>query len=388
MSLNLDRTTWKRVRFGTVVDRAREQWDQIDDSVGRYVAGGHFDDDAAEVTRYGIPDDGGMGSTFTYIFEPGDVLYVSASWYLRKTAVATFRGVVADKTYVLRSLDPGILEPRFLPWVLRSDALYAFAAAESTGSMNARILWSTLSRFEFALPPLAEQRRLADLLWATEHHRRELASTAARLAQVREAMVGEHFSDSETDWTTLDQVADITSGLTLGPNRASLCPVPYLRVANVQRGSLDLAEIKEVGASETEQAMKRIQKNDVLVVEGHASNTEVGRAALWTESATPLFQNHLFRVRSRGCIEGPFIAEYINGPLGRAYIRTVARSTSGLNTINSTVLKAMPFPNASRSSQSELLTSIHAIDAALGGCELEASMLRDARTRLIQEVFG
>lgn len=171
MSLDLDKSTWKRVAFGDVVNRSREQANPFAGEVDRYVAGGHIQPGKLLVEEGGDVNDGQVGSTFTYVFHPGMVLFVSASWYLRKVGVATFDGVVADKTYVMETKDPETLDQRFLPWVLLSDDFHAYAAAKSTGSMNARLLWKTLANYEFDLPPLDEQQRIADLLWALERHR-------------------------------------------------------------------------------------------------------------------------------------------------------------------------------------------------------------------------
>jgi type I restriction enzyme, S subunit len=163
MSLNLDRTTWRRVRLGEVVARSKEQTTPSRGAIDRYVAGGHFDEGKLTVERSGDMDDGGMGSTFKYVFRPGHVLFVSASMYLRKIGVAQHTGVVADKTYVLESVPGAGLLQEFLPWVLLSDRFYEFSISQATGSMNARLLWSTMQQFEFDLPPLDEQQRIADL---------------------------------------------------------------------------------------------------------------------------------------------------------------------------------------------------------------------------------
>ncbi|MEO5897507.1 MAG: restriction endonuclease subunit S, partial [Vicinamibacterales bacterium] len=60
--------------------------------------------------------------------------------------------------------------------------------------------------------------------------------------------------------------------------------MPYLRVANVYRGVLDLREIKTIRATEAEIARTTLLKDDFLVVEGHGNPSEVGRGALWDGS--------------------------------------------------------------------------------------------------------
>ena len=114
-----------------------------------------------------------MGSTFRYLFKPGQVLFVSARPYLRKIGVPDFSGVVADKTYVLDAAPGNGLLHDMLPFLLTSDRFVEYATQEATGSMNPRLLWGAMQRYEFHLPPLDEQKRIADLLWAVEKHRVE-----------------------------------------------------------------------------------------------------------------------------------------------------------------------------------------------------------------------
>ena len=170
MSLNLDRSTWKRVKLGDVVLRSRIQVDPVDGGVDRYVAGGHVDTESVIIQRSGDVADGQMGSTFRYLFKPGQVLFVSARPYLRKVGVPDFAGVVADKTYVLDAAPGNGLLHDMLPFLLTSDRFVEYATQEATGSMNPRLLWGAMQRYEFHLPPLDEQKRIADLLWAVERH--------------------------------------------------------------------------------------------------------------------------------------------------------------------------------------------------------------------------
>lgn len=64
--------------------------------------------------------------------------------------------------------------PEFLPFLVQSDGFFAHALGTSAGSLSPRTNWTDLSDFEFDLPPLDEQKRLADLLWRMEEHREAL----------------------------------------------------------------------------------------------------------------------------------------------------------------------------------------------------------------------
>ncbi|WP_196255731.1 restriction endonuclease subunit S [Micromonospora sp. WMMC415] len=191
MSLNLDKSTWKRVRLGEVIRRSRRQVDPVSSGVDRYVAGGHVDSQGVTIERWGQVGDGQMGSTFRYVFQPGQVLFVSARPYLRKVGVPDFSGVVADKTYVLDAIPENGLLQEFLPFLLSSEAFVEYGTAEATGSMNPRLLWGPMQRYEFDLPPLDEQKRLADLLWAVERHRQALVARSEALGTVPARLLDE-----------------------------------------------------------------------------------------------------------------------------------------------------------------------------------------------------
>lgn len=388
MSLDLDRSTWKRFRLGDVIRRSREQVDPIEAGVERYVAGGHIDGESMTIDRWGDPSDGQMGSTFRYVFKPGQILFVSARPYLRKFGVVDFSGVVADKTYVLDAIPENGLLQEFMPLVLASEPFIAYASAEATGSMNPRLLWGPFQRYEVNLPPVDEQKRIADLLWAIESHAQAIADENLSLIAIRsrciESVLPLHFKE-----LPLGEVATIASGVTLGPWRRSMPDrAAYLRVANVQRGVLNLDEIKEIGATPAEIEGKGVQRDDVLVVEGHAAVDEIGRAAIWERGDNPLFQNHLFRVRASDGFRPLFLLEWINSERGRGYIRTVAKSTSGLNTINSTVLKAMPVPTVPIDIQDALLTTVAIIDGGKDALAVECARLKALRSSIIAETFG
>src|SRR4051794_21359658 len=103
-------------------------------------------------------------------------------------------------------------------------------------------------------------------------------------------------------WATLRQIAELKGGITKGQRRANnvlIREVPYLRVANVQRGFLDLAEVKTIEAEEDEIAELRLRAGDVLFNEG-GDRDKLGRGWIWRgEIPECIHQNHVFRARLR-----------------------------------------------------------------------------------------
>lgn len=155
---------WTTVAFGDVVRQVKDKVDPDESGLDRYVAGEHMDTDDLSIRRWGDIGDGYLGPAFHMRFKPGHVLYGSRRTYLRKVAVADFEGITANTTYVLEPKNPNVLLPELLPFIMQAEAFNQHSVRESKGSVNPYINFSDLAWYEFALPPLEEQRRIAAVL--------------------------------------------------------------------------------------------------------------------------------------------------------------------------------------------------------------------------------
>lgn len=222
MSLNLDKRKWTRVKLGDVAAASKEKVDPSTGDVDRYIAGEHMDTDDLRINRWGNVKEVDLGPAFHRRFRPGQVLYGSRRTYLRKVAVAEFDGVCANTTYVLETKDETVLLQSFLPFVMTSEAFHAFAIGESKGSVNPYVNWSDIARYEFDLPPIEEQQRIADLLWTVENHRRRLMEVNTKLVggqlrdeqAARSALLNHLLSQVDDSWETgpLSQFGTIKRG--------------------------------------------------------------------------------------------------------------------------------------------------------------------------------
>jgi type I restriction enzyme S subunit len=80
----------------------------------------------------------------------------------------------------------------------------------------------------------------------------------------------------------LAEIADIGTGVTLGRNLGDSYSVeyPYLRVANVQDGRIDISDVKNVRIFPSELARFRLQAGDILLTEG-GDFDKLGRGSVW-----------------------------------------------------------------------------------------------------------
>ena len=149
------------------------------------------------------------------------------------------------------------------------------------------------------------------------------------------------------EWKTarLGDVVQITSGITLGRKLdGQHCRmVSYVRVANVKDGWLDLGEVKETPATEDEIRACRLEPGDILLTEG-GDPDKLGRGTFWKgEVPECIHQNHIFRVHANPAEFDPaFLAFQFGSAYGKTYFLRHAKQTTGIASINKTVLSNFP----------------------------------------------
>lgn len=149
------------------------------------------------------------------------------------------------------------------------------------------------------------------------------------------------------EWRNLGSLLLITGGVTLGRKLAgrALVSLPYLRVANVQRGFLVLDQVKEIEVPVDEVEKYKLASGDLLTTEG-GDWDKVGRTAIWRgEIAQCLHQNHVFRSRPyTDKFSSRWVELYLNSPPAREYFAGSSKQTTNLASINMTQLRACAFP--------------------------------------------
>jgi type I restriction enzyme S subunit len=298
--------------------------------------------------------------------------------------------------------DPERLDGEFVKFVLRTGGFLAALRTKASGtSGRKRITPEVFLDLRIPLSSLADQRAIAaayrvavDGAAALEREARETEAKAAEAFETGLGVFGPKplpdrrmlvasFKDLER-WShdailrkqhpddrpspkypmsPLSSVADVVYGMQKHPgNRPGKHARSYLRVANVQRGRLVLDEIKYIDVSPIDFARLKLEDRDLLFVEGNGSRENLGRVALWrNEIEDCIHQNHLIRARlDQSRVFPVFAAHWFNSDAGRAHFFEEGKTTSGLGTINSSVVKCAPIPLAPTDVQEKLVAAFDA----------------------------
>jgi type I restriction enzyme, S subunit len=282
------------------------------------------------------------------LVKPGDFLLTNSMSFGRPYIMAT-SGCIHDGWLVLSPRN-GNTHTDYFYHLLGSNAVYAEFERRAAGATVKNLNIDLVKSVEVFLPPLAEQRRIAEVLDRAEALRAKRRAALAQLDSLTQSLFLDLFGDPVANpkkWpiVSVAEVSEVQGGLQVSAARKSLPrEIAYLRVANVFRGYLDLSEIKTLRATESEIARTTLRNGDLLLVEGHGNPAEIGRGALWDASIENcIHQNHIIRARFDSRRVLPLYAcHYINSPGGRRHLLRAGKTTSGLNTISVSDVRSTP----------------------------------------------
>lgn len=192
-------------------------------------------------------------------------------------------------------------------------------------------------------------------------------------------------------WPTvrLDSVAEIRTGIAKNGRAAGeFVLMPYLRVANVQAGALDLSQVKTLEVSPAEVERYSLRAGDVLMTEG-GDFDKLGRGTIWNGEIEPcLHQNHVFAVR---CDPSKVLPEWLSwmaaSHYGRRYFLLCSKQSTNLASINSTQLKAFPLPLPSIRQQERMVAVMRAAEERVRGVSRLIAAKRAVKRGLMQQLL-
>ena len=174
-----------------------------------YIGLEHIDSECLEITRWGS-DVAPIGEKL--IMKKGDVLFGKRRAYQRKLAIAPFDGIFSAHGMVLRPNEE-VVDKNYFPFFMSSDLFMERAVQISVGGLSPTINWKDLREQEFPLPSLAEQKVLAEKLWAAyrlkESYKKLLAATEEMVKSQFIEMFGDNVSKKK-----ISDVCDVRGGST------------------------------------------------------------------------------------------------------------------------------------------------------------------------------
>ncbi len=319
---------------------------------------------------------------------------------------------------MLVRLDSARCEPNFLLHLIYSAAMRQRFDQQTGGTTNPHLNVADIRNLSISFPPLPQQRKIARILTTLDNVITQTEALIAKYQAIKQGLMhdlftrgvdatgklrppqseapelykqlGNRFIPASWQIASLSDLADVSGGVTLGREIAGtgVVSLPYLRVANVQDGYVDLSEIKTVEILKSEIDRYALCPGDVLMTEG-GDFDKLGRGTVWKGQISPcLHQNHVFRVRPLSVdLNSDYLSHLTASAYGRNYILMCAKQTTNLASINATQVKAFPLILPSPEEQLAIVGHIAAIDNMLSVERARIHKARSTKTGLMQDLL-
>ena len=218
-----------------------------------------------------------------------------------------------------------MVDGKFLNYFLRSD-IGTFQVKNLVKGIH--LYPKDVGRIKIPLPPLPIQRKIAEVLDRADAVRQRQRQIIAHYDQLAQSVFLNMFGDFIEDSVNLEgkrqlsSISEITSGVTKNSKLKSddVVEVPYMRVANVQDGYIDLTEVKVIKTKRADVEKYQLVFGDILLTEG-GDPDKLGRGAVWEgQIENCIHQNHIFRVRpDKSLILPQFLSALIGSKYGKKY---------------------------------------------------------------------
>lgn len=242
------------------------------------------------------------------------------------------------------------------------------------GGTQKNISQTVLKKIKIPVPEINEQEyvvsRIEELFSELDNGVGNLKKAKIQLDVYKKAVISESYPElSDEVSRKLMDIADISSGITKGRklDKYDTIKLPYLRVANVQNGYLDLSEMKDIELKVSEKEKFLLHYGDVLYTEG-GDRDKLGRGTVWkNEIPECVHQNHVFKARIKDNVALPkYISYWSMSKYARNYFFRKGKQSVNLASINKTVLSNLEIPIISISEQENVVKNI---EEKLSACE-------------------
>ena len=376
------------VKLSDIAHRVNIHVDQASTDLEYYVGGEHIDSRSLMVHKRARIKGSTIGYQFQFGFKKGHVLFMTKNPHLRKASMVDFDGLCSIATFVLETLDEAVLDQRYLLIEMQTDRFWDYCEEHKSGSVNYFINWSTLAEYEFDLPPIEEQRALAEKLWAANDLKEKYRHLLAATDEMLKAKFREMFGDCDDGaGYPIRRIGDFAELVTKGTTPTSVgfqfeqSGVRFVKAENISdEGEFLVSQMMHI-SFECHDKLRRsqLQVGDFLFTIAGV----IGRVAVVPESVLPANTNQAICIlRSRDMPE--LNKDFFKIILRSEYVRSqcegkqkqTAQANISLTDVNNLLI---PFPpinlqrefvaiaNAAEASKAELKKSITSIDAVMKG---------------------
>ena len=383
----------KVVKFGEVVKNANlVERDPEANGVKRIIGLEHIDPENLHIRRWNSVAN---GTSFSRKFVPGQTLFGKRRAYQRKVAFAEFEGICSGDILTFEPKNRKVLLSELLPFICQSDAFFDHALDTSAGSLSPRTSWTALKDFEFPLPCLDEQKRIAGILWAADEAVETYKDSMHLIEVAFSRLIGEQLpkrSDPSAQFIPLEELCIQLpqSGIYKSEeHQGSGIKIAKMGTLFGNEVITDDIEMDLIELDESELNRFLLTDNDLLFGRRSIVLVGAGKCSRVGKIDTPVtFESSILRVTiDRSKSDPAFIYTWLNSREGKKELRRI-RSFTTVAGITGSDLKKVKIPVLDEQKRKAIVNNYHSNLQKISAMSSHIGSLMEVQKTLSRKLIG
>ena len=373
-----------KYKFEDIIFNITEKKKPVEEDKYNYIGLEHLESGNLFISKWGS-DTAPEGEKI--VMKKGDVLFGKRRAYQKKVAISPIDGIFSAHGMVLRPKEDVICK-EFLPFFISSETFLNEAIRISVGGLSPTVNWKDIRELEFDLPSLAEQKVLAEKLWAAYEVKQSYLKMIAATEEMVKAQFVEMFGTPENNHKDypIIIIGEKVKSINYGTSKPATDngKYVYLRMNNITYdGKLDLSEVKRIDLSPEEDESAFVHKGDLMF---NRTNTKefVGKTTVFNLDEPMVVAGYIIRIRFNDDFSPEYVSGYLNSIYGKALLRKMAKGAVHQANINAQEFQRIRILDVPKQEQDKFDTILHQADKSIS--ELRRSV--DAIDKVIKSLIN
>ncbi|MEH7312276.1 restriction endonuclease subunit S [Priestia megaterium] len=380
-----------KYKLGDIVNVVSEREDNPSNcKYNKFVGLEHYNSGEVEIKNYGNTH---LLKSAMKVFNAGDILIARRNVYLKRASVVNFDGITSGDSIVLRAND-GVIK-KLLPFVLNTDNFWEYAEKFSDGTMSKRLSPKVLLEYEFNLPDITEQEKLAELLWTANDTKEAYKNLLSLTDDLVKAQFVDMFGDPvlnpmELRVKTLGELGTLKNGMNFSRHDTGVT-INCLGVGDFQNHSeiRDTSSLPKISLNELPSEEYLLRNKDVVFVRSNGNKALVGRSiVVYPENIKTTFSGFCIRFRLLDeNIDINYLIQALHYPSLKNKLLNSGRGANITN-LNQKMLSKLEIPIPTLDAQKQFANFVQQTYKSKYELQQTISRLEDTIKSLMQQYVG